>query len=170
VGGRQVFISAAGPQNTQLYFVRSLKLQPNLQQIVLRIASSLNFASTALNMETVKSTVNSLLGTGNKEETTATEHTSTGSVDSKPDTSTSTTTDSSSNESPATTQGSRTLEGGGDAPTKGNANLGSDLDKTLSGPKDPALQGEEHPKMTGTGAPGSHSAIFGLTPDGKKES
>lgn len=35
---------------------------------------------------------------------------------------------------------------------------------------DPALVGDakDHPKMTGQGTPGSHSAVFGLTPDGKK--
>jgi len=35
---------------------------------------------------------------------------------------------------------------------------------------DPALVGDAHAKdkLTGTGAPGSHSALFGLTPDGKK--
>ncbi|EXJ59168.1 hypothetical protein A1O7_06600 [Cladophialophora yegresii CBS 114405] len=35
---------------------------------------------------------------------------------------------------------------------------------------DPALVGEPNPteKLSGTAAPGSHSALFGLTPDGKK--
>ena len=35
---------------------------------------------------------------------------------------------------------------------------------------DPALVGDSNPeiKLTGTGAPGSHSAYFGLTPSGKK--
>ncbi|KIW91391.1 uncharacterized protein Z519_08287 [Cladophialophora bantiana CBS 173.52] len=35
---------------------------------------------------------------------------------------------------------------------------------------DPALVGDPNPtdKMTGTAVPGSHSAVFGLTPDGKK--
>jgi hypothetical protein len=78
---------------------------------------------------------------------------------------------------PAADQSSRTTEGGAhdgitqsdSAGTAGsNSNLPDDLEKTLSGPKDPAVQGEEHPKMTGEGAPGSHSALFGLTPDGKK--
>jgi len=34
---------------------------------------------------------------------------------------------------------------------------------------DPALVGDPNPKdkLVGTGAPGSHSAVFGLTPDGK---
>lgn len=35
---------------------------------------------------------------------------------------------------------------------------------------DPALVGEpeSHPKLSGAGIPGSHSAVFGLTPDGKR--
>ena len=35
---------------------------------------------------------------------------------------------------------------------------------------DPALVGDAkaHPKLTGSGADGSHSAVFGLTPDGHK--
>ncbi|KIV88765.1 hypothetical protein PV10_08410 [Exophiala mesophila] len=35
---------------------------------------------------------------------------------------------------------------------------------------DPALVGEaeSHPKLSGQGVPGSHSAVFGLTPDGKR--
>ena len=74
--------------------------------------------------------------------------------------------------SPAVQQPSRTAEGGAhDAASRSHekhSDLGNDLEHTLSGPKDPALEGEEHPKMTGQGAPGSHSAIFGLTPDGKK--
>ncbi|KIW31392.1 uncharacterized protein PV07_03044 [Cladophialophora immunda] len=49
-----------------------------------------------------------------------------------------------------------------------------DLDRVQSpkqGP-DPALVGEPNPtdKLSGTAAPGSHSAVFGLTPDGKKVS
>lgn len=35
--------------------------------------------------------------------------------------------------------------------------------------RDPNTEGPDHPKMTGTGAPGSHSAFFGLTPDGKRD-
>jgi hypothetical protein len=40
--------------------------------------------------------------------------------------------------------------------------------------RDPNTEGEDtlsgnHPKMTGTGVPGSHSAVFGLTPDGKTD-
>ena len=34
--------------------------------------------------------------------------------------------------------------------------------------RDPNTEGPDHPKMTGTGVPGSHSAFFGLTKDGKK--
>ena len=77
---------------------------------------------------------------------------------------------------PAADQGSRTADGGAHdglnrSDSSGNSSavgLNDELEKTLSGPKDPALQGDEHPKMTGEGAPGSHSALFGLTPDGKK--
>lgn len=44
-----------------------------------------------------------------------------------------------------------------------------DVQSPDQGP-DPALTGDarEHPKMVGSGVPGSHSAVFGLTPDGKK--
>ena len=73
---------------------------------------------------------------------------------------------------------SRTVDGGAhDAASKSSeaqqaggssGSLPNELEKTLSGPKDPAVEGEDHPKMTGEGQPGSHSALFGLTPDGKK--
>ena len=54
------------------------------------------------------------------------------------------------NESPAVAQGSRTAEGGAtDAtsqttapPSSSNSNLPAELEKTMSGPKDPAVQGE----------------------------
>lgn len=36
--------------------------------------------------------------------------------------------------------------------------------------EDPAVVDTKDKKLTGTGAPGSHSALFGLTPDGHKES
>ncbi|ETN47116.1 uncharacterized protein HMPREF1541_01306 [Cyphellophora europaea CBS 101466] len=80
----------------------------------------------------------------------------------------------------ASDQSSRTVAGGAhDAASKvsddhssgssgSHSNLPNELEKTLSGPRDPAVQGEGHPKMTGEGQPGSHSALFGLTPDGKK--
>jgi len=44
------------------------------------------------------------------------------------------------------------------------------VDKEAEKGPDPALVGEPNPtaKLTGTGAPGSHSAYFGLTPDGSK--
>lgn len=77
----------------------------------------------------------------------------------------------SSNDSPATSQGSRTTDAGahdGVSRSAPDSGTGSELEQTLSGPRDPAVQGEEHPKMSGDGAPGSHSAVFGLTPDGKK--
>jgi hypothetical protein len=35
--------------------------------------------------------------------------------------------------------------------------------------RDPNTEGPDHPQLKGTGAPGSHSAFFGLTPDGKKD-
>ena len=41
-------------------------------------------------------------------------------------------------------------------------------DEVSGGALDPAVMGSQHPKMTGMGEPGSHSAVFGLTPDGKK--
>jgi hypothetical protein len=45
----------------------------------------------------------------------------------------------------------------------------SEVQSPDQGP-DPALVGDakEHPKMVGQGTPGSHSAVFGLTPDGKR--
>lgn len=39
-------------------------------------------------------------------------------------------------------------------------------DPSVEGPSDPQALGQI--KMTGEGAPGSHSAVFGLTPDGQK--
>lgn len=69
-------------------------------------------------------------------------------------------------------QPSRSVEGGAhDGQSKSSeqqSGLPNELEKTLSGPKDPAVEGDEHPKMVGEGQPGSHSALFGLTPDGKK--
>jgi hypothetical protein len=132
-------------------------------------------------METVKSAINSVsnaLGGGSS--TDAHEHGhehSTHATDSSTSAhqATTSTTGASSTDSPSTTQGSRTLEGGAHEghtasnESAGGSNLPAELEHTLSGPKDPALQGEEHPKMTGEGAPGSHSALFGLTPDGKKQ-
>jgi hypothetical protein len=35
--------------------------------------------------------------------------------------------------------------------------------------QDPSVVDDKGRKLTGTGAPGSHSALFGLTPDGHKE-
>lgn len=35
--------------------------------------------------------------------------------------------------------------------------------------RDPNTEGPDHSQLKGTGAPGSHSAFFGLTPDGKKD-
>jgi len=46
---------------------------------------------------------------------------------------------------------------------------GDDLQHAESQGRDPNTEGPDHPKMTGTGAPGSHSAVFGLTPDGNKD-
>jgi hypothetical protein len=36
--------------------------------------------------------------------------------------------------------------------------------------QDPSVVDDKSRKLTGTGVPGSHSALFGLTPDGHKES
>jgi hypothetical protein len=133
-------------------------------------------------METVKNAVNAVSNAlGGSTDTPTQNHdqdhsnptteSSTSTQQTTTDTTTSTT---PSTDSPSTTQGSRTLEGGAHEghtashEKAGGAHLPDELEKTLSGPKDPALQGEEHPKMTGEGAPGSHSALFGLTPDGKR--
>ncbi|KIX95273.1 uncharacterized protein Z520_09190 [Fonsecaea multimorphosa CBS 102226] len=45
-----------------------------------------------------------------------------------------------------------------------------DQDQSSDKGPDPALVGEPNPteKLSGNAAPGSHSAVFGLTPDGKK--
>lgn len=134
-------------------------------------------------MENAKAKVSNLIHGHNKDDN-AQEHTHDTSSATKDTSSTSkpnatlnqndTNNNNDPKESPATTQGSRTLEGGAhDGAThsadKGKSDLGADLEKELSGPRDPAVKGEEHPKMTGDGAPGSHSAVFGLTPDGKAE-
>jgi hypothetical protein len=52
--------------------------------------------------------------------------------------------------------------------------MSDDVQHAGSAGRDPNTEGEDtlagdHPKMTGTGAPGSHSAVFGLTPDGKTD-
>lgn len=44
-----------------------------------------------------------------------------------------------------------------------------DVQHAESQGRDPNTEGPDHPKMTGTGQPGSHSAFFGLTPDGSKD-
>ena len=49
---------------------------------------------------------------------------------------------------------------------EGKQDLGQGVDKNVDGPTDPKEL--DSMKMTGDGAPGSHSAVFGLTPDGKK--
>ena len=46
---------------------------------------------------------------------------------------------------------------------------GGDDDQPGGQGKDPGLVDDKAKKLTGTGAPGSHSALFGLTPDGHKE-
>lgn len=51
------------------------------------------------------------------------------------------------------------LEQSKDAPRDGSETKG----------RDPNTEGPDHPQLKGTGAPGSHSAFFGLTPDGKKD-
>ena len=45
----------------------------------------------------------------------------------------------------------------------------NDVQHAESQGRDPNTEGPDHPKMTGTGQPGSHSAFFGLTPDGSKD-
>lgn len=48
----------------------------------------------------------------------------------------------------------------------------SEISDTKAAAYDPSLVGPKDThdlKMTGEGAPGSHSAVFGLTPDGKKD-
>ncbi|OCT52211.1 hypothetical protein CLCR_08988 [Cladophialophora carrionii] len=125
-------------------------------------------------METVKNTVSHLLG-GNKE--------------SHDDQTASTSTPSSHETGHETGHGNGHGNGHGhaspaDVPSKpasagnsGNndqqaqppADGGDRVQSPDQGP-DPALVGEANPteKLSGTGAPGSHSALFGLTPDGKK--
>jgi hypothetical protein len=49
-------------------------------------------------------------------------------------------------------------------------NLGIDFSTAFDAVAPPHVILDDNPKkLTGTGAPGSHSALFGLTPDGKKE-
>ena len=70
----------------------------------------------------------------------------------------------SSHSKDTTTTSTGTAEAGLDTSSSGKDAKDSD-----SGGVDPNLVGEPNPKdkLTGTGAPGSHSAVFGLTPDGK---
>ena len=48
-----------------------------------------------------------------------------------------------------------------------NDSSSSSLQNPTQG-RDPAVIGDDHKKLTGTAAPGSHSAVFGLTPTGEK--
>jgi hypothetical protein len=119
-------------------------------------------------METIKSTIASLTGDSKHDDTTQNHQTPSSHHENS-----GTTSATSDHPAPAEDQASRTVEGGAhqghtDSSGNGSSGLPNELEKTLSGPRDPAVQGEEHPKMTGEGAPGSHSALFGLTPDGKK--
>lgn len=148
-------------------------------------------------LATVTSTVQNAIGSGTTQEDTATSHHGNVQHDSAVPTHgqgsavhhnetttatshTDTATTATSHSDTATTVSSpadvpsRTIDAGAHDGIKGASGggagpgLSNELEKTLSGSKDPAVQGEEHPKMTGEGAPGSHSALFGLTPDGKK--
>ena len=51
-----------------------------------------------------------------------------------------------------------------------STNLGIDFSTAFDAvAQPPVILDDNSKKLTGTGAPGSHSALFGLTPDGKKE-
>lgn len=50
-----------------------------------------------------------------------------------------------------------------------STNLGIDFSTAFDAVAHPHVILDDNSKLTGTGAPGSHSALFGLTPDGKKE-
>ena len=47
--------------------------------------------------------------------------------------------------------------------------MGDDVQQGEMQGRDPNTEGPDHPKMSGTGQPGSHSAVFGLTPDGSTD-
>jgi len=140
-------------------------------------------------MEAVKNTVSHLLG-GNTD--TTTDSTTEGSTTQEhshqhtedhhhtkghDDQVTSTTTGAHDQKtSPATETASKPTSAGNsgsnDQHSHGDSGDSGDMKRVQSpdqGP-DPALVGDPVPtdKLTGTGAPGSHSALFGLTPDGKK--
>lgn len=57
-------------------------------------------------------------------------------------------------------------------PTSEQANIKNDAPQDNASEiqgRDPNTEGPDHPQLKGTGAPGSHSAFFRLTPDGKKD-
>lgn len=130
-------------------------------------------------MESAKAALNNITSaiTGSSHSDDAQQQDSSTNSTSTPDNPTSGS-DLANESTPATEHGSRTAAGGahegntqadgGPAQEAQHTDVGGELEHTLSGPRDPAVQGEDHPKMTGEGAPGSHSAVFGLTPDGKK--
>jgi hypothetical protein len=124
-------------------------------------------------METIKNTVSHLMGS-NKEDSSEqhSQHHLPGHHKPHDDQTASTTaTSEDQNSSPADTPSKPTSAGNsGSNDQQGHSSEGGDRVQSPDQGPDPALVGDANPKekLTGTGEPGSHSALFGLTPDGKK--
>jgi len=125
-------------------------------------------------MESIKNALGFNKDQGASEEQTSHHHLP-GHHKTADDTSTSTTATSHGEQaSPADTPSKPTPAGhhGGDDVQQAQADTAVERvesGKSEASGADPALVGDPNPKdkLVGTGAPGSHSAVFGLTPDGK---
>lgn len=125
-------------------------------------------------MEAAKNAINRLLGSeqeGSSEQEGHHSHLTGHHKQHDDQTASSTVTSDNQNESPADMPSKPTSAGnsGNNDQQALSPEDGDQVQSPEKGP-DPALVGDPNPndKLTGTGVPGSHSAYFGLTPDGKK--
>ncbi|KAH0843227.1 hypothetical protein AYO21_03520 [Fonsecaea monophora] len=122
-------------------------------------------------METAKNLVNHVMGYNKEDSSDNTTHHHLAGHHHKNDASTSD--DSITSSSSASETPSKPVSAGnsGSSDHHGSSHKVDRVQSPEQGP-DPALVGEPNPtdKLSGTAAPGSHSAVFGLTPDGKKVS